>query len=158
MKSALRLLLASCTCLLLAWAWSSSPAVLTRGPYLQMLAVDGVTVVCRTDVETSLTLHCGEHAGPPWEVESSSESGTTHVFTVTGLRPDTTYQYALDQGGAALAGGASGSFRTAPPAESRAPFRFYAWGDSGTGDSRQLSVAQVIDSRQPLPDFALLMG
>jgi len=158
MKACLRALSALSCCLLLAWAWASSPVLLTRGPYLQSPSATGLTLVCRTDRVCAVTLRCGEQPGPPWELETTSAPGTTHVFELAELRPETRYDYQLDVRGVLLAGDAQGEFRTFPPAESRAPFRFLAWGDSGTGNGAQRDVAAVIQRTVPAPAMALLLG
>ncbi len=152
----LRILSILCSCAVLAWAWRGAPAGLTRGPYLQASGATTVKLVCRTSAETVVTLRYGRHAGPPWERETSSASGTTHVFELADLRPERRYAYELSAAGCVLASG--DSFRTAPPEQSRAPFRFLAWGDSGTGDSTQLEVAARMKEVRPVPDFALGLG
>jgi PKD repeat protein len=143
---------------LLSWAWRAAPPTLTRGPYLQNGREDGVTLVCRTDASASLTLRYGELEGPPWEGEVSSSGGTTHVFELTGLRPETRYAYELAAGAQTLAGGDEHAFTTAPPSESRAPFRFLAWGDSGKGNAQQREVASWMERVQPPATFALGLG
>jgi methionine-rich copper-binding protein CopC len=143
---------------LLSWAWRAAPSSLTRGPYLQNVTAQTATVVCRTDSTGSVTLRYGRQPGPPWDFETSSASGTTHVLTLTGLRPETRYDYELVSGSVQLAGGPSCFFRTAPPEKSRAPFSFLAWGDSGTGSSTQLDVAARMEEVLPAPSFALGLG
>ena len=144
--------------LLLSWAWIRLPPALTRGPYLQNATSSGITLVCKTATAAAVTLRYGEQVGPPWTGEATSPAGTTHVFTLTNLRPETSYAYELVSGGGVLASGAPCRFRTAPPAQSRAPFRFLAWGDSGTGSSTQLDVAARMLEVLPAPEFALGLG
>src|SRR5262245_55113684 len=153
-----RLLLVLISFKLLSWAWVSAPPLLTRGPYLQSASASGITLVCKTSTASALTLRYGERAGPPWTGEASSPAGTTHLFALDGLRPETRYVYELSSGGTPLASGAEQSFRTSPPADSRAPFRFLAWGDSGTGDATQRAVASQMERVLPAPAFALGLG
>lgn len=143
---------------LLSWAWVAVPTTLTRGPYLQKASAGGITLVCKTGTAAVVTLRYGEVAGPPWTGEANSPSGTTHVFTLNSLRPETSYAYELSAGGSRLVGGAECRFRTSPAAESRAPFRFVAWGDSGTGSSAQLDVAAWMNEVLPAPTLALGLG
>jgi MYXO-CTERM domain-containing protein len=143
---------------LLAWAWVGAPTELTRGPYLQDASDGGITVVCKTSAPAELTLRHGERAGPPWVGEARSPAGTTHVFALTDLRPETRYFYELAAGANVLARAEDCSFRTSPPAASRAPFRFLAWGDSGTGDEVQREVAARMERVLPAPAFALGLG
>ncbi len=153
-----RMLSLSGVFVLLSWAWRSAPPSLTRGPYLQNVTDRSLTLVCRTDTTSVVTLRYGEHAGPPWDFETSSPSGQVHAFALTGLRPETRYAYELNSGSSMLARGEPYFFRTAPPEESRAPFRFLAWGDSGTGSSTQFAVADRMEEVLPVPHFALGLG
>lgn len=157
-RTALRTSLALLACAALTWAWRSAPPALTRGPYLQATSTTSLTLVCKTGTSATATLSYGRKQGPPWEFEQQTSAGTTHVFSLTGLRPETRYVYELSADGAVLASGADCSFHTAPPESSRAPFRFLAWGDSGTGSQTQLDVAARMDLVQPQPRFALGLG
>src|SRR5262245_32242668 len=87
-----------CPGAVLTWAWQSGPPLLTRGPYQQSLSATGITIVCKTGGATAVTLRYGEHAGPPWEGVRASPAGTTHVFALKDLRPETTYVYELAAG------------------------------------------------------------
>jgi PKD repeat protein len=153
----LRLLTLPCALALLAWAWQTTPPVLTRGPYLQAATSSSIVLVCRTNVASALTLRWGEHAGD-WDGETSSPAGTTHVFALDGLRAETRFHYELAAGATILAGGAEHVFRTSPPRESRAPFRFLAWGDSGNGSPGQRQVAEWMLRVVPEPVLALGLG
>jgi len=131
---------------------------LTRGPFFQEATANGITLVCRTNVTAAVTLRYGESVGPPWEGELTSTPGTTHVFDVGGLRPETRYVYELSEGERILASGKDFAFRTSPPAQSRAPFHFLAWGDSGTGTLPQFDVAARILAVEPEPALTLMLG
>ena len=157
MKLAARILSLLSFGALLAWAGIGAPPVLTRGPYLQSVSSSAITVVCRTDSPTAVTVNFGEHAGPPWVGSVTSAVGTTHVFALSDLSPATRYVYELRAGDVLLAR-AGCSFTTSPPSASRAPFRFFAWGDFGTGTAAQLDVAASIERVRPAPDLALLLG
>ncbi len=156
--SGLRVLSILCLTGALSWAWRPETPALTRGPYLQDASATGAVLVCNTSSVSATTLRYGRHAGPPWEFERSSSAGTTHVFALEDLRPDTRYTYELSAGGAVLAQGPDCFFRTSPPEGSRAPFRFLAWGDSGTGTSTQLDVAARARQVVPEPRFVLGLG
>jgi hypothetical protein len=142
----------------LAWAWSAAPATLPRGPYLQSATSTGITVVYRTSSSTATTLRYGTRVGPPWDFQVSDSSATNHVFTLTGLRPETRYYYEVSAGGSALSNGKDHTFRTAPPENSHASMRFVAFGDSGTGSSTQIDVAKRMEEVVPGADFALGLG
>ena len=57
-----------------------------------------------------------------------------------------------------LATGPDFHFTTYPPPNSTRPFRFLAWGDSGTGDYLQGSVAATMNAHEPAHDFAIGLG
>src|SRR5262249_27084596 len=57
-----------------------------------------------------------------------------------------------------LADGREFVFRTAPPEQSQTPFRFLAWGDSGTGTLPQFDVFAVIEQAAPAPELVLGLG
>jgi len=60
---------------------------------------------------------------------------------ITGLKPATTYYYAIYDGNKPVAGGDdSYHFTTSPPHGSTTPFTFWVVGDSGTGDQNQADV------------------
>ena len=143
MKGCPRALLAFVCCGLLAWAWASPPVLLTRGPYLQH----------RLRRHAALQVNGRASLG-----DRDDLPGDHHTSRAPELRPETRYVYQLDVNGVLLAGGSQGDFHTFPPAESRAPFRFFAWGDSGTGNGPQQDVASVIQRVVPDPAFALLLG
>lgn len=142
----------------LALAWNALPPSLTRGPYLQNSSDTGITVVFKTSSAAPGTLRYGTQLGPPWDNEINGASTSTHVFTLTDLRPGTRYHYQIASEGSVLAGGEGCFFRTAPPENSRAPMRFVAWGDSGTGSSAQLAVAARMEELVPPPMLAFGLG
>lgn len=130
------------TIALLAIAWMSLPPVITRGPYLQSTDNDGGLVVCRTDTATSAQLHIGGQV-------ISSPSGTQHVFSISGLSPGQSYAYTIEPGLG------SGTLHTHPGPGDGRPFRFLAFGDSGTGGSTQYAVA---DRMEVVPDVRFALG
>jgi PKD repeat protein len=150
------LIAASCACLALAWV--APPVELSRGPYLQGLGASGTTIVFRTSASSAATVRLGRWPGPPWEIEVDSPAGVTHVVEVRDLLADTRYHYEVEAGGRALTPAGECSFRTAPAPNARRPFRFLAWGDSGTGNSSQMEVAARMEEVYPLADLALGLG
>ncbi len=155
---ALRGLSVLCFGAVLTWAWRAAPPALSRGPYLQSTSDTGVTVVFQTSSAATSAVRYGTKLGPPWEFERTAPSGTTHVIQLSGLQPDTKYFYEVASGGAVIARGKDHFFRTSPPTNSRAPFRFVAWGDSGIGSSTQYDVAARTKEVVPEPEFALGLG
>jgi 3',5'-cyclic AMP phosphodiesterase CpdA len=142
----------------LALAWSALPPTLTRGPFLQSVHRRGATLVFRTGASAPATVRVGPWPGPPWELELAVPDGTLHEVVLDRLRTDTRYHYEIEVGGQVLAAAEDCWFRTAPEENSRRPFRFLAFGDSGTGNSLQLEVAARMEEVRPRPDFAIGLG
>ena len=154
LRSALALSLGT----LLVIAWSSPPITLTRGPFLQGLSASDTRLVFRTSSATTATLHAGRNPGGPWELEQDSPAGTTHVIALSDLLADTRYYYEVRVGGQSVTPAGECWFQTAPAPNARRPFRFLAWGDSGTGNSSQFDVAARMEEVFPQAAFALGLG
>ncbi|MBI4582845.1 MAG: hypothetical protein HY717_02255 [Planctomycetes bacterium] len=103
---------------------------MVKGPYLQNVAADGITICWETDLPASGTVHYGllgtgefSASGPP--------GATLHQIRLGGLAADTGYVYqaeATDGGGTISS--AQYDFYTAP-ASSNVPVRFAAIADTG---------------------------
>lgn len=154
----LRALLALSLGTLLVIAWSAPPITLTRGPYLQGLSASDTKVVFRTSASVAATLVAGRNPAGPWEVEQDSPAGTTHVLALSDLLADTRYYYEIRVGGERLTPEGECWFQTAPAPNARRPFRFLAWGDSGTGNASQFEVAARMEEVFPTASFALGLG
>lgn len=128
---------------------------ITRGPYLQLVDATGITVVFRTDTTSVATVRYG--AGQSLTATQSELVPTTeHVVRLTGLSPSTRYGYELEIDGVPMLGGEELHFRTAPFGPE--PFRFFAWGDSGTGTNAQLKVAARLADEVGDATFSLILG
>jgi len=118
-------------------------ALVTRGPYLQVLLEDSVEVCWSTDLSTQGRV-IGE--GPEGEAfDVSADDSLTHRILVDGLRPGTEYTYRLYDGDDLLEDGPGLRFRTAPLTGGGA-FRAVVVGDSGTGSTVQDDIAAVMTS------------
>ena len=109
-------------------------AMLTRGPYLQLLTTHSVTIVWNTDVPAgcSLTMH---PVGGDSSVVAGG-SGTVCAIPVDGLTPGAQYGYTPLADGTPLA--PESVFRTDD--SSRMSFTFLVIGDSGSDSSAQFTV------------------
>lgn len=136
----------------------ATAAELTRGPYLQLAAPTEITIVFRTDQVASGQVRFGERGQPLTRTVTDLIPGTEHELTLTGLTPSTRYDYEVWVDGVALAGGDSHQFRTYPTAGQSSPFRFFAWGDSGTGEVSQLAVAERLSREVDEATFSLILG
>jgi Calcineurin-like phosphoesterase/Purple acid Phosphatase, N-terminal domain len=113
----------------------------TRGPYLQMAAPNGVTVRWRTDAATNSRVRFGTSQGALTLTADDAASTTEHVVRLTGLTAETRYYYSVGSTTATLAGGDSATFfETSPPAGTARPTRVWVIGDSGTANADAAAV------------------
>lgn len=136
----------------------ASPAVV-RGPYLQMGTHERLTIRWRTDQPSDAVVWYGPDSAHLNQIVWIEGSRTEHVAHLSGLTPNTSYVYAVGYSGGILAG-SNFVFTTAPLPGSEQPVRFWALGDSGTGDSRARSVrdAFVQYNAGARLDFWLMLG
>jgi hypothetical protein len=128
-------------------------AELRRGPYLQVMRPDGVTIRWRTDATVRHTSFVRYGTSPDRldKCVAASEP-TTHFAncrdwqaTVDGLEPDTVYYYALEADRAILCGADERHrFRTAPRAGAERRLRFWLLGDSGSNRPRADDLKAVL--------------
>ncbi len=104
-------------------AWESHYAG-TRGPYLQLLTSDGVSILWQTVRPSSAVVRFGPAAGDAREELAVPEAATRHRVRLEGLIPDTDYVYEVT-------GLGGGRFHTAPAAGARVPVRLWVQGDPG---------------------------
>jgi hypothetical protein len=93
-----------------------------RGPYLQMPAADGMTIRWQTIAAEKGVVRYGT---TPDKLEQRAEgaSDAIHEVRLTGLKPDTTYYYSVDE--------AVYPFRTSPLPGVERPVRLWVQGDPG---------------------------
>lgn len=123
----------------------------TRGPYLQSLLSDRVTVLWRTPFDLPGAVEYGEAAdfSDSLRIESAGPAAAQEV-TLTGLQPGRRYHYRVWAG---TSPSPPASFRTLPSA---GPLDVILFGDSGSGHAAQFSVARVLSRRSP--DLAIHLG
>jgi predicted MPP superfamily phosphohydrolase len=139
---ALALLLASCA--------PARAATLERGPYLENMTKDMVTVRFRTDVSSPAWLSYG--AAPDCERFLTPVAAVKeHRVPLFGLLADTTHCYRLylpaDQSTGAYKA-FEGEFATFPDEDKRS-FTFLAFGDSGSVSEEQLQLAGRMEGFSP---------
>ncbi|MBL8914881.1 MAG: metallophosphoesterase [Archangium sp.] len=131
---------------------------LTRGPYLQLAGPTGITIVFRTATVSMAEVRFG-NLGQALNGRVAELLPTTeHVMHLTGLTPLTSYEYEVVVDGVALAGRDPFRFKTYPPVGTGSPFRFFAWGDSGTGTNAQLQVAERLARDADEATLSLILG
>ena len=151
---------------------SAAGSPFSRAPYVQLSTDRSIKIVWRTPVPAVPGVRYGtrvtrldkrvESSGiltrlhsslPPGRSSSpglfSDAPGGTHQFeaSVTGLHPDTTYYYAVFDGGKRLTPeDQSFCFRTHPTPGTDKPVSFWVVGDSGTGAPPQARVRDAMQA------------
>jgi hypothetical protein len=119
---------------------STTNAVVSRGPYLQMAKPTSMTVRWRTDLATDGLVRYGTTLGN-LNLSAAGGNTTEHVVTVAGLAPDTRYYYSVGTAAETLSGGdATYFFRTSPTSGTAKATRIWALGDFGNGSASQFAV------------------
>lgn len=143
---------------------SEEPAFVIRGPYLQDVTPDGLTIRWRTDVPTASSVHWGKQPLLLPHVVTSEELTTEHEMRLTGRSPDSRHFYAIGDGVEILAGGDRNHwFRTQTLPGVEKPLRVWVIGDSGTGGDGTGRAEAVRNAyrRSPLyrhPNVWLMLG
>lgn len=147
MRKGFATLLASLILLALSAFPAAAATVITRGPYIQNLTTQSVTIVWRTNRVTDSVVEYGTDVNLELLCANSSRS-QDHAVTLTGLAAGTTYTYRVRSNGIVLAPPAT--FRTANP-ESDTSFNFVSFGDTGSVQhaDKQAAVAAVAAGLQP---------
>ncbi len=126
------------------------PARITKGPYLQNVTQDGITVMWETSQPTLGSVLYG--AGDDLTNEAATEVvARLHEVRLTALSPATKYDYKVIADGASSA---VHSFTTAVPQGSG--FRFSFYGDNKDGPMNHERVANAILATAP--NFAIHNG
>lgn len=115
---------------------STSP--LARGPYLQTMTTNSVTLRWRTTTPLPSLVAYGTSAQQLTGQAGDSTPKTEHAVTIGGLDANTRYFYALMNGAESISGGADHSFVTFPV--SAKPTRLWAIGDSGSATPQARAV------------------
>ena len=111
---------------------------LLRGPYLQLLATNSITVRWRTLDDTTSRVRFGTTPDNLSSEVVDPEMVTEHEITLTGLEPSTRYYYSIGSSRTYVAGGSDYYFVTAPMAGK--PTRIWVIGDSGTASPAARAV------------------
>jgi len=118
----------------------ASPAAagsFAKGPYLQGLGSEGVTVRVELSSREPATVEVAAASGAPRKVVS--DAAVFHSVRVDGLSPASTYTYEVTAAGVTE----SGRFTTAP-ADDR-PFRFIVYGDNRSDAAAHAAVVRAIE-------------
>ena len=140
---------------------AADAAPLERQPYLQNGTTDEITIVWTTTGASTGAVEWGTAVDALDQTTNSPTNGSQHTVTLTGLSPDTKYYYRVLSDGVAEAGGDElHYFVTPPPVGTRAKFRAWIVGDSGTGGAMQAMVrdAAYAFTLGTRPEIYLHMG
>jgi hypothetical protein len=110
-----------------------------RGPYLQMVSGNAITVKWTTSFASSTRVKYGGTENTLINTVIDRKNTTDHEIRITGLKPDTKYYYAIGSRNTVLKGSYRNYFTTAPPADTKRKIRIGVFGDPGTGTVLQKS-------------------
>src|SRR5512140_3391224 len=126
-----------------------------KGPYLQELASDGVTVRVEVDPPQPVSLDvtpAGAAADGGAKRIESKEAKAFHSLRVAPLEAARKYAYTVHAGAAAQ----GGTFTTAPKDDAKSPFTFLLYGDNRTDPVAHASVVRAM--QQTPGDFLVNTG
>ena len=134
----------SITWILAALVTASLPATvfaqkITRGPYLQWVTSSSIHVVWDQDKASAGEVRYGLTKSYTGKVASKSK-GTHHEVKITGLKANTTYNYAVFLGAAK----ASADLTLPTGVKSGTPFRFVVLGDTRSDKKAHTNVVTAI--------------
>jgi len=122
---------------------SAGAGAILKGPYLQNVTTDGVTVMWETDAPGTGEVEYG-HAPSLGKTAADTARRTIHEVRLAGLEAETVYHYRVRSGGDVSAGF---TFRTAPGRET--PFTFAVYGDCRTNPFIHAAVARQMEKFRP---------
>jgi acid phosphatase type 7 len=134
---------AAILCLLVATA-SAAPRMV-KGPYLQNVAPDSITIMWQLDEPVPASLTVGGRV-------IDAPADRVAEIRVDKLSPSTRYHYRVAIGDAHW----DGDFATAPAAGSEAPFSFVVFGDTRNGVEQHRRVLERVIAEAPV--FVLATG
>ena len=110
-----------------------------RGPYLQMVSGNSITIKWTTSFANSTRVKYGPNENTLSSTVIDRKNTTDHEVRIAGLKPDTKYYYAIGSRVSILKGSYRNYFTTAPPPDTKRKIRIGVFGDPGTGNALQKS-------------------
>lgn len=134
---------------------------ISRGPFMQMLAPDGVTFKWTTSANADSRIIYGTDPNNLNNTVTNSSLVTDHELRVTGLSADMKYYYAIGSTGWIVEGSYRNYFVTAPLKTTTRKIRIGVFGDPGTANANQKSTRDSYLSLKTFAnnsDLALFLG
>lgn len=119
---------------------ATEPVRLIRGPYLQVGSSTGIMIRWRTDVSARSKVYYGTVAGKLDHFVEDHSLLTEHKIKITGLKPLTTYYYAIGGLQDTLQGDSNDHFATLPEPGKAGHYIIAALGDCGDNSVNQRQV------------------
>lgn len=110
---------------------TGTPLALSRGPYLQMGNMTGVTIRWRTNAPTNSFVEVGTSYGTYTASASKTTLTTEHEVRINNLLPETRYFYRVGSTTKILQGTYNNHFYTAPTPDSKDKVQIAVFGDCG---------------------------
>ena len=132
-----------------------------RGPLLQMVSSDAITIKWKTSAAADSRIIYGTSENSLTTTVTDGTSVTDHEVRITGLTPDTKYFYALGTTGSIITGSYRNYFITAPPVSTTRKIRIGVFGDPGTGNANQKATRDgYLEAKQGTnnSEIALFLG
>jgi hypothetical protein len=133
-------------------ASATARADLRKGPYLQNVTPDAITVMWQADETVAGRIVVDGPGLPDGGRVIDVAPARTPRTRIEGLRPASRYRYRVEVGDARD----KGEFATAPEIGSSAPFTFVAFGDNGSSPESHRRVIER--AAADVPDFILGVG
>lgn len=137
------------------------PTTITRGPLLQMVSENAITITWKTNDPTPSRIQYGTAENTLASFVNNDNLSQDHEMRITGLQPDTKYYYSVGTGANALQGSYRNYFITSPPVNSTRKIRIGVFGDVGTGDRNQKRVRDSylqLFKKEGSSELALMLG
>jgi len=106
-------------------------AILTRGPYLQMVNENSAIIRWRTNLATNSKIQVGTDTSTYTIIVDSLSTLSEHIIKISGLQSDTKYYYTIGSSFDLLQGSSSNYFTTSPAYNTSRKLRFSTLGDCG---------------------------
>jgi len=138
---------------LLVTAGSAEAQGVFRGPYLNDVTGDAITVLWESPAASTGTVRYRSVGAAQWQTMQSGAAARHQEVRLTGLTPPGgEIEYELDTGGTVY----PGRFRTAPAAG--APFGFVVYGDNRSSPDQHRVVVDALLREMPGLHFAINTG